>query len=76
MSFPISRIGKRRSNPMGNSPVILTKSAKFRQPVVTPIPKIVTVDGDKMPIPMDAVMIAVANVWEFRVMGKTVSERG
>ncbi len=68
--FPDLSYLERWSNPMGNSPVILTKSAKFRQPVVTPIPEIVTVDGDKMPISMDAVMIAVAKRLGIQGYGK------
>ncbi len=58
--FPDLTYLERWSNPIGTSPVILTKISKFRQPVVAPIPEIVTVDGEQMPISMDAVMIAVA----------------
>jgi len=58
--FPDLSYLERWSNPVSTSPVILTKISKFRQPVVAPIPEIVSVDGEAMPISMDAVMIAVA----------------
>jgi tetrathionate reductase subunit A len=58
--FPDLSYLERWSNPLGTSPVVLTKISKFRQPVVAPIPEIVTIDGEAMPISMDAVMIAVA----------------
>ena len=58
--FPDITYLERWGNPMGTSPVTLTKTTKIRQPVVTPIPEIVTVEGEDMPISMDAVMIAVA----------------
>ena len=58
--FPDLSYLERWSNPLGTSPVVLTKISKFRQPAAAPIPEIVTVDGEPMPISMDAVMIAVA----------------
>jgi anaerobic selenocysteine-containing dehydrogenase len=58
--FPDLSYLERWSNPISTSPVVLTKTSKFRQPVVAPIPEIVSVDGEAMPISMDAVMIAVA----------------
>jgi anaerobic selenocysteine-containing dehydrogenase len=51
---------ERWSNPLGTSPVVLTKISKFRQPVAAPIPEIVTIDGESMPISMDAAMLAIA----------------
>ncbi len=58
--FPDIAYLERWGNPMGTSPVTLTKTTKIRQPVVTPIPEVVSVQGEDMPISMDAVMIAVA----------------
>lgn len=58
--FPDLSYLERWSNPLGTSPAVLTKISKFRQPAAAPIPEIVTVDGEPMPISMDAVMIAVA----------------
>ena len=58
--FPDIAYLERWGNPMGTSPVTLTKTTKIRQPVVAPIPEIVTVEGEEMPISMDALMIAVA----------------
>ena len=58
--FPDIAYLERWGNPMGTSPVTLTKTTKIRQPVVAPIPEIVSVEGEEMPISMDAVMIAVA----------------
>ena len=58
--FPDLAYLERWGNPMGTSPVTLTKTTKIRQPVVAPIPEIVKVEGEEMPISMDAVMLAVA----------------
>ncbi len=58
--FPDIAYLERWGNPLGTSPVTLTKTTKIRQPVVAPIPEIVSVEGEEMPISMDAVMIAVA----------------
>jgi tetrathionate reductase subunit A len=58
--FPDLSYLERWGNPLGTSPVTLTKTTKVRQPVVAPVPEIVTVDGEAMPISMDAVMLAVA----------------
>ncbi len=51
---------ERWSNPLGTSPVVLTQISKFRQPVTAPIPEIVTIDGEEMPISLDATLIALA----------------
>jgi tetrathionate reductase subunit A len=58
--FPDLTYLERWGNPMGTSPVTLTKTTKVRQPVVAPVPEIVTVGGEPMPVSMDAVMLAVA----------------
>lgn len=57
--FPDIAYLERWGNPMGTSPVTLSKTTKIRQPVAAPVPEIVEVEGEKMPISMDAVMIAV-----------------
>ncbi len=41
------------------TPAILTKVSKVRQPTVPPLTEIVTVDGEEMPISMEAFLIAV-----------------
>lgn len=58
--FPDLSYLERWGNPMGTSPATMTRTTKVRQPVAAPIPEIVTVDGEEMPISMDAVMLAVA----------------
>lgn len=58
--FPDISYLERWGNPLGTSPVTLTKTSKARQPVVAPIPEIVTVDGEPMAASMDALMLAVA----------------
>ena len=58
--FPDLSYLERWSNPLGTSPVVLTQISKFRQPVAAPIPEIVTIDGEEMPISLDATLIALA----------------
>jgi tetrathionate reductase subunit A len=58
--FPDLSYLERWGNPLGTSPATLTKTTKIRQPVVAPVPELVRVDGEEMPISMDAVMLAVA----------------
>ncbi len=58
--FPDLSYLERWGNPISTSPVTLTKTTKIRQPVVAPIPEIVSVGREQMPISMDAVMLAVA----------------
>ena len=41
------------------TPDVATKISKMRQPTVAPLTEIVTVDGEEMPICMEAVMIAI-----------------
>ena len=58
--FPDISYLERWGNPLGTSPVTLTKTSKMRQPVVAPVPESVTVDGEPMAASMDAVMLAIA----------------
>ena len=58
--FPDLSYLERWSNPLGTSPVVLTQISKFRQPVTAPITEIVTIDGEEMPISLDAILIALA----------------
>ena len=58
--FPDISYLERWGNPLGASPVTLTKTSKFRQPVVAPVPETVTVDGEPMAASMDALMLAIA----------------
>ncbi len=58
--FPDLSYLERWGNPLGTSPATLTKTTKIRQPVASPVPEVVTVDGEDMPISMDGVMLAVA----------------
>ncbi len=44
----------------GDVPQPAAKSNPFRQPAAKPIPETVTVDGEEMPISMEAMMLAVA----------------
>jgi anaerobic selenocysteine-containing dehydrogenase len=45
---------------LGSPPTTATKTLKVRQPIAAPIPEIVTVEGEEMPISMEAVMLAIA----------------
>ncbi len=58
--FPDLSYLERWSNPLGTSPVVLTKISKFRQPAAAPVTEIATVDGEQMPLSMDALMLAIA----------------
>ena len=44
----------------GFSPAIKVKNWKLRQPAAAPIPEIVNIDGEEMPISMESVMLAIA----------------
>jgi tetrathionate reductase subunit A len=57
--FPDISYLERWGNPLGTSPVTLTKTSKIRQPVVAPVPEPVTVDGEPMASSMDALMLAI-----------------
>ncbi|SNS19662.1 Molydopterin dinucleotide binding domain-containing protein [Humidesulfovibrio mexicanus] len=58
--FPDLSYLERWSNPLGTSPVVLSQISKFRQPAAAPVPEVVTVDGEEMPISIESVMISVA----------------
>ena len=45
---------------LGAPPSVITKTTKVRQPAAAPIPEIVTVDGEQMPISLETAMIAIA----------------
>ncbi len=45
---------------LGLTPSEKTKGTKIRQPIIAPIPEIVTVFGEQMPISMDSMMLAFA----------------
>ncbi len=52
------------------TPAILTKASKVRQPTVAPLTEIVTVDGEEMPISMEAFLIAVGKKLGLAGFGK------
>ena len=58
--FPDLSYLERWASP-GDVPQPAAKSNPFRQPAAVPIPETVTVDGEEMPISMEATMIAIAN---------------
>ncbi len=58
--FPDLAYLERWGNPLGTSPVTMTKLTKLRQPAVAPVPEIVKVGGEAMPIGMDSLMLAIA----------------
>lgn len=68
--FPDLSYLERWSNPLGTSPVVLTQISKFRQPVAAPIPEIVTIDGEEMPISIDAMLIALSKALGLSGFGK------
>ncbi len=68
--FPDLSYLERWSNPLGTSPVVLTQISKFRQPAAAPIPEIVTIDGEEMPIGIEATMIALAKKLGLSGFGK------
>ncbi len=45
---------------LGPPPTVITKTSEVRQPVAAPVPEIATVDGETMPVSMEAMMIAIA----------------
>ncbi len=57
--FPDVSIWERWGFPH-TSPDVQSKATKVRQPIVAPIPEIVTVFGEEMPISMEAIMLAIA----------------
>lgn len=68
--FPDLTYLERWGNPIGTSPVILTKISKFRQPVAAPLTEIVQVDAEEMPLSMDTLVIALAKKLEASGFGK------
>ena len=61
---------------LGLTPSEKTKGTKVRQPVVAPIPEIVTVFGEQMPISMDAMMLAFAEALGTPGYGKDGFDKG
>lgn len=57
--FPDLSYLERWASP-GDVPQPAAKSNPFRQPAAAPIPESVTIDGEEMPISMEAVMLAIA----------------
>jgi tetrathionate reductase subunit A len=47
-----------------------TKNIRVRQPIAAPVPEIVTIDGEAMPISMEAMMIAIGKQLELPGIGK------
>ena len=68
--FPDLSYLERWSNPLGTSPVVLSQISKFRQPVAAPIPEMVTVDGEEMPISIESTMLALAKSLNMSGFGK------
>ena len=68
--FPDLSYLERWSNPLGTSPVVLTQISKFRQPVTAPITEVVKIDGEEMPISIDATMIALTKKLGLSGFGK------
>ena len=74
--FPDISYLERWGNPLGTSPVTLTKTTKIRQPVVAPVPESVTVDGELMAASMDALMLAIAKQLKAPGYGKDGFKKG
>lgn len=55
---------------LGSPPSITTKTTKVRQPIAAPVPEIVEVFGEKMPISVEAVMLAIAEALGLPGYGK------
>lgn len=55
---------------LGAPPSTTTKIVKFRQPIAAPIPETVQVFGEKMPISVEAVMLAIAEAMGLPGYGK------
>ena len=45
---------------LGATPITYVKSMKIRQPAAAPVPEVVPVQGEAMPIAMEAMMVAIA----------------
>ena len=55
---------------LGATPVTYVKTMKFRQPAAAPVPEIVDVQGEPMPLSMEAIMIAIARQLRLSGFGK------
>lgn len=55
---------------LGSPPPEPTKNIRVRQPIAAPIPEIVKVDGEEMPISMESMMIAIGKALGLPGIGK------
>ena len=55
---------------LGSPPPEPTKNIRVRQPIAAPVPEIVTVDGEDMPISMEVMMIAIGKALSLPGIGK------
>jgi len=55
---------------LGSPPPEPTKNIRVRQPIAAPVPEIVQVDGEEMPISMESMMIAIAKAVNLPGIGK------
>ena len=55
---------------LGSPPPEPIKNIRVRQPMAAPVPEIVSVDGEEMPISMEAMMIAIGKALELPGFGK------
>jgi anaerobic selenocysteine-containing dehydrogenase len=55
---------------LGSPPPDPTKNIRVRQPIAAPVPEIVTVDGEEMPISMEAIMIAIGKALSLPGIGQ------
>jgi tetrathionate reductase subunit A len=55
---------------LGSPPPEPSKNIRVRQPIAAPVPEIVSVDGEEMPISMEAMMIAIGKALGLPGIGK------
>jgi len=55
---------------LGSPPPEPTKNIRVRQPIAAPVPEIVKVDGEEMPISMEAMMLAIGKALGLPGIGK------
>ncbi len=55
---------------LGSPPPEPTKNIRVRQPVAAPLTEIVTVDGEEMPVSMEAMMLAIGKALSLPGIGK------
>ena len=55
---------------LGSPPPETTKNIRVRQPIAAPVPEIVKVDGEDMPISMEAMMLAIGKALGLPGIGK------